>query len=171
MTSVCVLLLQTLELFQTKNSMSSHSFRFCEWHCSINKQLTSAKIWSRYVKKVTKQEAVSNCAAMHIAKWIGLFQEKIQTGVEGILSQNPCVIFIFFYFTPWNSRKNEALPLEIPQNCVRSLGNSTCYFFDTPGENSVSSTLLLPLFGFFLIAHFPYGEYILHSSKKFLKFA
>ena len=37
-------------------------------------------------------------------------------------------------------------PLEIPLCFQLTLGNSTCYFFDTPG-NSISST---PLFGFFL---------------------
>ena len=30
--------------------------------------------------------------------------------------------FSFFYLTPWNSRQNKAPPLEILQNCVKSLG-------------------------------------------------
>ena len=73
--------------------------------------------------------------------------------------------FSFFYLTSKISRQNKAQPLDIPQNCVRSLRNfkaknkdpwkfhiifswspfeiplrfnSTCYFFDTPG-NSISS--------------------------------
>ena len=32
--------------------------------------------------------------------------------------------FFIFYFTLGNSRKNKAQPLDIPQNCVRFLGNS-----------------------------------------------
>ena len=32
--------------------------------------------------------------------------------------------FSFFYFTPGNSKQNKAQPLDIPQDCVRSLGNS-----------------------------------------------
>ena len=32
--------------------------------------------------------------------------------------------FSFFYFTPGNFRENKAPPLEIPQNCLTSLGNS-----------------------------------------------
>ena len=32
-------------------------------------------------------------------------------------------IFSFFYFNPGSSRQNKAPPLDIPQNCVRSLGN------------------------------------------------
>ena len=32
--------------------------------------------------------------------------------------------FSCFYFTPRNSRQNKGQPLDIPQNCVRSLGNS-----------------------------------------------
>ena len=37
--------------------------------------------------------------------------------------ENPLDFFIF-YFTPGNSRQNKAQPLDIPQNYVRSLGNS-----------------------------------------------
>ena len=36
----------------------------------------------------------------------------------------PPGIFHFFYFTNGNSRQNKAPPLDIPQNCVRLLGNS-----------------------------------------------
>ena len=36
----------------------------------------------------------------------------------------PPEFFIFFFFTPGNSRQNKAQPLDIPQNCVRSFGNS-----------------------------------------------
>ena len=32
--------------------------------------------------------------------------------------------FFFFYFTPGSSKQNKAQPLNIPQSCVRSLGNS-----------------------------------------------
>ena len=45
------------------------------------------------------------------------------------MKRNPG-IFHFFCFTPGNSRQNKAQPqnkaesLDIPQNCVRSLGNS-----------------------------------------------
>ena len=57
--------------------------------------------------------------------------EKIQTGrggggeggVEDILFPKPSWNFSFFYFTPGNSRQNKAQALDIPQNCVRSLGN------------------------------------------------
>ena len=41
-----------------------------------------------------------------------------------ILFWKPPWNFSFFYFTPGNSRQNKAQPLDIPQNCVRSLGNS-----------------------------------------------
>ena len=49
--------------------------------------------------------------------------EKIQTGVLRIyfFEEPPG---LFFYFTPGNSRQNKAQPLDIPQICVRSLGNS-----------------------------------------------
>ena len=45
-------------------------------------------------------------------------------GVEDILLRKLLWDFSFFYFTPGNSRQNKAQPLDIPQNCVRSLGNS-----------------------------------------------
>ena len=38
--------------------------------------------------------------------------------------ENPLEFFIFI-FTPGNSRQKKAQPLDIPQNCVRFLGNST----------------------------------------------
>ena len=57
---------------------------------------------------------------------IGLFQKKNKQreGVEEILFWKPPWNFSFFYFIPENSRESKAPPLEIPQNCVRSLGNS-----------------------------------------------
>ena len=54
---------------------------------------------------------------------IGYFPEKIQTGVLRIyFFENPLEFFIS-YFTPGNSRQNKVQPLDIPQNCVRFLGN------------------------------------------------
>ena len=46
-------------------------------------------------------------------------------GGEGTLfwsSPLPPWNFSLFYFTPGNFRQNKSLPLEIPQNCVRSFG-------------------------------------------------
>ena len=83
---------------------------------------------------------------------------------------NPGILV--FNFTPRNSRQNKAPPLETPQNCVTprpktktpasyawflldlpwifgsfllTPRNSTCYFFNTPGNSKSSS----PLFFFF----------------------
>ena len=44
-------------------------------------------------------------------------------GVEDILFWKPSWNFLFFYFTPGNSRQKRAPSLEIPQSCVTSLGN------------------------------------------------
>ena len=45
-------------------------------------------------------------------------------GFEDILFWTPLWNFTFFYFTYGNSRESKAQTLDIPQNCVRSLGNS-----------------------------------------------
>ena len=51
--------------------------------------------------------------------------EKIQTReFEDILFWKTHWNFSFFYFNTGNSRQNKAKPLDIPQNCVRSLENS-----------------------------------------------
>ena len=104
--------------------------------------------------------------------WLGYSRKKNNRGIEGILFWKPPGIFNFSYFTPGNSRQNKTPTLEIPQNCVRSLGNfnkakpprlldiphylflvtlvnSFCYFFDTL-ESSISSTPLPTPFGFLL---------------------
>ena len=53
--------------------------------------------------------------------------EKIQTGGGGggggYIWNHPCN-FSFSYFTPGTSRQNKDQPLDIPQSCVRSFGNS-----------------------------------------------
>ena len=102
------------------------------------------------------------------------YSKKKQIGGWGHTFLKPHWKFSFIYFTPGNSRQINAPPLEIVQNCIKSLGssktknqdhleiphnfflvtpgNSTCYFFDTPG-NSISSysyPYSPPLFGFFL---------------------
>ena len=61
--------------------------------------------------------------------WLGLFQKKSKQGKSsGYIFLNPSPLppwnFSFFYFTPGNSRQNKVQPLDIPQNCVKSLGNS-----------------------------------------------
>ena len=43
---------------------------------------------------------------------------------EDIIYWKPSWNCSFFYFTSGNSRQKKAQPLDIPQNCVRSLGNS-----------------------------------------------
>ena len=54
----------------------------------------------------------------------GLFQKKYKQGWLRIYSfEKLHGIFHFSYSTPGNSRQNKAQPLDIPQNCVRSLGN------------------------------------------------
>ena len=54
----------------------------------------------------------------------GLFQKKNpNNGVEDILFWKPWS-FSLFYFNLGNSRQNKTQPLDIPRNCVRSLGNS-----------------------------------------------
>ena len=55
---------------------------------------------------------------------------KNQNRVEDILFWKPARIFHFFYFTPGKSRQNKAQPLDISQNCVRSLGNSTSFLIN-----------------------------------------
>ena len=82
----------------------------------------------------------------------------------------PLRIFHFLLYRWEFPRQSKAQPLDIPQNCVspwkfprpktkstrnstlfflgHPLGNSTCYFFDTPG-NSISSLTLPSCFFFF----------------------
>ena len=43
--------------------------------------------------------------------------------VEDILLWKPPWNFSFFYLNPGNFRQNKVPPMEIPQNCVRCLGN------------------------------------------------
>ena len=43
---------------------------------------------------------------------------------NGEFLETPHWNFSFFYFTPGNLRQKKAQPLNIPQNCVRCLGNS-----------------------------------------------
>ena len=52
--------------------------------------------------------------------------EKTQTGggLRIYFFEKPPWNFSLFYFTPGNSRQNKAQPQDIPQNCVRTLGNS-----------------------------------------------
>ena len=45
--------------------------------------------------------------------------------------ENPPWNFLSFYLTPEISRQ-KAQPLDISQNCVKSLGNSTLFFLDHP---------------------------------------
>ena len=68
-----------------------------------------------------------------------MFQKKCnQGGVEDILFWKPPWNFSCFYFTPGSSRQNKAQPLDIPQNCVRSLGNSkTKNRKTTPGNSTL----------------------------------
>ena len=62
----------------------------------------------------------------------GLFQKKYKQGLLSIYSfEKLRGIFNFFYFTPGNPRQNKAQPLDIPQNYVRSLGNSKTKNKDT----------------------------------------
>ena len=92
---------------------------------------------------------------------LGFFTEKNQQGGWRHTFLKTPWKFLFLYFIPGNSRQNKAPPLEIPQNCVKSLGNSKakppkpleiphyfflvtlvnsfCYLFDNPG-NLISST-------------------------------
>ena len=69
--------------------------------------------------------------------------EKIQTGVlRTQFLEKDLWNFQICHFTVGNSRQNEASPLEIPQNCVTSIGiskaksqdpwNSTFYLFSAP---------------------------------------
>ena len=98
------------------------------------------------------------------------YSKKKQIGGWGHTFLKPHWKFSFIYFTPGNSRQINAPPLEIVQNCIKSLGssktknqdhleiphnfflvtpgNSTCYFFDTPG-NSISNILNTPPSVFF----------------------
>ena len=55
---------------------------------------------------------------------LGFFTEKNQQGGWRHTFLKTPWKFLFLYFIPGNSRQNKAPPLEIPQNCVRSLGNS-----------------------------------------------
>ena len=51
----------------------------------------------------------------------GLSNIYISSQIEDIFFWKPTWNFSFFYFTTGNSRQNKAQPLDIPQNCVRSL--------------------------------------------------
>ena len=58
-------------------------------------------------------------------KFYWAIPEKIQTGgLEDILFWKSSWNLSFFYFNTRNSRNNKGQPLDIPQNCIRSLGNS-----------------------------------------------
>ena len=52
---------------------------------------------------------------------MGYSRKNPNTGVEDILFLKTHLEFLIFYFTPGNSRQNKAQPLDIPQECVRSL--------------------------------------------------
>ena len=82
-------------------------------------------------------------------------------------------VFFFYLLYPWKSQTNSS----IPGNCAklryipwkfqdqkpwpwkfniifswsRLCGNSTCYFFDTPGNSISSAQSPLPMFVFFLV--------------------
>ena len=54
----------------------------------------------------------------------GTFQKKSkQGGLRIYFFENPLEFLIFLLY-PGNSMQKKAQPLDIPQNCVRSLGNS-----------------------------------------------
>ena len=56
--------------------------------------------------------------------YIGPFQKNPNMGGSGYTFLETPWNFSFFYFIPGNSRQNKAQPMDIPQNCVRFLGNS-----------------------------------------------
>ena len=64
---------------------------------------------------------------------IGLFQKKSKhkQGVEDIPFWKLPRNFSFFCFKPGNSRQSKAQLLDIPQNCVKSLGNSKAKYKDS----------------------------------------
>ena len=94
-----------------------------------------------------------------------LFQKKKPNRgrVEDILFFKYIQTFLFFYFTPGNSRKNKAPSLEIPQIFVTPLGNSkaknqeswkfyiifSCSHQEIPYPQPPPPTSIPPLFGFF----------------------
>ena len=96
--------------------------------------------------------------------------KKNQTGeLEDILLWKLPWNFSFFYFTPGNSRQNKVQPLDIPQNCARSLGiprpktkihgNST-FFLVTLGNSTLF--LINPLKFHMLFLWYPWKLHILN---------
>ena len=51
-------------------------------------------------------------------------EKSLTGGLRTYFFEKPPGIFHFFYFNPGNSKQNKASSLEIPQNCVISLGIS-----------------------------------------------
>ena len=78
--------------------------------------------------------------------YIGLFQKKSkQGGLRIYFFEKLPGIFHYFFFTPGNSRQNKAQPLYIPQNCVRTLGNSKAKNKDPWRFRIIFSPLEIPL--------------------------
>ena len=78
--------------------------------------------------EVTLDDGSLLLLAFRLSDKNGLFQKKNRVeGLRTYFFENlPALEFFmfFFYFNPGNSRQSKTPPLEIPQNCVRSLGNS-----------------------------------------------
>ena len=78
--------------------------------------------------EVTLDDGSLLLLAFRLSDKNGLFQKKNRVeGLRTCFFENPPALeffMFFFYFNPGNSRQSKTPPLEIPQNCVRSLGNS-----------------------------------------------
>ena len=91
--------------------------------------MTVPHMFSMSVYIVIQKVNVCLIHLLQIHYW--LFQKKNRKGEGGggrglrpyFFLENP-LEFFSFHFTSVNSRENKAPPLEIPQNCVRSLGGS-----------------------------------------------
>ena len=93
------------------------------WHKLRNKfSLNPVSVRILEVLKIRSRISTPTFITLKCVKWA--IPEKIQTGgFEDTLFWKPPWNFSFFYFTPGNSTQNKAQPLDIPQNCVRTLRN------------------------------------------------
>ena len=125
--------IEIMFFISSKKVMAFRSYCwFCEKFIFISAGRWSFPGWNRYLNMGIFLPKQSNnslyllkqtlCQSLAVTSGIGYSKKKTNRGVDGILFWKPSC-------TLGNSKQNKASPLDIPQNCVRSLGNFKPKFF------------------------------------------